>query len=318
MPLQFRLQGLLDDGLGDPIRDGRHPQAADSTVRLGDFHALDRWGHPAPGRQSVPESVEVVFQVLGKLGQRLRIHAGPSLVGFDAFVGFPHLTFGDGKWLVRIQRSPPIAGCFIVSGRIGQPLRSSPITGPSSLLRVAPPLYPASVLSRLGGFPLRFSLGIGVTGSHVPHKSLDRSLAAFMPDAAWAVDRLPPDLSRGNDSPRFRRRSYAFDTSSAVHLRSTPRSLPDRVSPGLFPTRSRPRLLSAAAVGGLQPPPVRRLRGASPHLLCSMAARRACALRCAFVAHNHPQSAPGTPCLDRTSRSASRTRDPAHSAGRCC
>ena len=44
------------------------------------------------------------------------------------------------------------------------------------------------------------SLGIGVTGSHVPHKSLDRVLAAFMPDAAWAVDRYPPDCSRVNDS----------------------------------------------------------------------------------------------------------------------
>ena len=32
-------------------------------------------------------------------------------------------------------------------GRTTQPLRSSPITGPSSLLRAAPPLRPASVLS---------------------------------------------------------------------------------------------------------------------------------------------------------------------------
>src|SRR6516164_7963446 len=32
-------------------------------------------------------------------------------------------------------------------GRTTQPLRSSPITGPSTLLRAAPPLHPASVLS---------------------------------------------------------------------------------------------------------------------------------------------------------------------------
>src|SRR5258708_8381643 len=32
-------------------------------------------------------------------------------------------------------------------GRTTQPLRSSPITGPSTLLRAAPPLRPASVLS---------------------------------------------------------------------------------------------------------------------------------------------------------------------------
>ncbi|WP_156148022.1 hypothetical protein [Xenorhabdus nematophila] len=30
---------------------------------------------------------------------------------------------------------------------------------------------------------MRFSLHIGVTGSHVPHKSLNRLHAAFMPDA---------------------------------------------------------------------------------------------------------------------------------------
>ncbi|EQC00791.1 putative transposase [Photorhabdus temperata subsp. temperata M1021] len=41
---------------------------------------------------------------------------------------------------------------------------------------------------------MRFSLCIGVTGSHVPHKSLDRLHAAFMPDAAQAVNRLPPAL----------------------------------------------------------------------------------------------------------------------------
>ena len=37
----------------------------------------------------------------------------------------------------------------------------------------------------------------------------------------------------------------------------------------LFPTRSPRHLLNAAAVGGLQPPPVRRLRGARPHPLYS-------------------------------------------------
>lgn len=46
----------------------------------------------------------------------------------------------------------------------------------------------------------------------------------------------------------------------------------------LFLTRSPPRLLSAAAVGGLQPPPARRLRRAFLHLLRSTAARRASAL----------------------------------------
>jgi len=43
---------------------------------------------------------------------------------------------------------------------------------------------------------LGFSLCIAATGSHVPHESLDQVHAAFMPDAAWAVGRFLPDLSR--------------------------------------------------------------------------------------------------------------------------
>jgi hypothetical protein len=44
---------------------------------------------------------------------------------------------------------------------------------------------------------LDISLSIGVTGSHVPHKSLKQVHAAFMPDAAWAVSRLSPRLIQG-------------------------------------------------------------------------------------------------------------------------
>ncbi|WP_218138752.1 hypothetical protein, partial [Nitrosomonas sp. Nm58] len=46
-----------------------------------------------------------------------------------------------------------------------------------------------------------------------------------------------------------------------------------QIESGLFLARSLPRLLNAAAVGGLKPPPVRRPRGTYPHLLCSIAAR---------------------------------------------
>ncbi len=90
--------------------------------------------------------------------------------------------------------------------------------GPSPLLRLAPSLYPALVLWRSWCFHLRFSLGIGVTGSHVPHKSLDRLHAASMPDAAQAVNRLPPALI-----PR-ERLHRGFDivyTLSTLHQRFT-------------------------------------------------------------------------------------------------
>ncbi|MEY9707848.1 hypothetical protein ACVI1J_010266 [Bradyrhizobium diazoefficiens] len=46
---------------------------------------------------------------------------------------------------------------------------------------------------------LESSLHIGATGSYVPCQSLIRGHAAFMPDAGWAVGRLPPTLARGID-----------------------------------------------------------------------------------------------------------------------
>jgi hypothetical protein len=83
----------------------------------------------------------------------------------------------------------------ISRGELAHPLRSRPITGPSTLLRDDPPLCPASVLSLLWDLHLSFSLSIGTTGSHVPHKSLNQSPATFMPGAAQAVNRFLLNLS---------------------------------------------------------------------------------------------------------------------------
>ncbi len=58
-------------------------------------------------------------------------------------------------------------------------------------------------LMLMGASHLHFSLSIGATGSHVPHESLDQVHAVLMPDAVWAVNRFPPNLSRVNDSSRF-------------------------------------------------------------------------------------------------------------------
>ena len=89
-------------------------------------------------------------------------------------------------------------------------------------VRVAPPLCLASGFSSLGVGPLDFSLHIEATGSHVPHKGLVQGHATFMPGAAQPSCRLPLDLSRVNDSPRFRHRPYAFDTLPVVHTLRLP------------------------------------------------------------------------------------------------
>ena len=88
-------------------------------------------------------------------------------------------------------------------------LRSSPITGPSSLLPSGPPLCLASgprplPVLRLGASPGRTGRRSDdhepgsreTTGSHVPYRSLTRARAAYMPGTAWAVDRLPPGSSQ--------------------------------------------------------------------------------------------------------------------------
>src|SRR5499433_2780178 len=90
-------------------------------------------------------------------------------------------------------------------GRTTQPLRSSPITGPSTLLRAAPPLHSASVLSPSRLEPLAASpftpSAWQSTGSHVPYESLVELRAAYMPDAARAVSGHPPSWSRRKGHP---------------------------------------------------------------------------------------------------------------------
>jgi hypothetical protein len=153
-----------------------------------------------------------------------------------------------------------------------QPLRSISITETSSLLRVAPPLCFVSVLSFSWGLHLNFSLNIETTGSHVPHKSLTQSHAIFTPEAAWAVNRFLPNLSRTQysslvlTSPIIFRRLIEWFACARLSESYLPRSYAVT-----FPKRSLPWLFTNAALGGLKPAPASRLRGAFPHLLCSCA-----------------------------------------------
>jgi hypothetical protein len=87
-----------------------------------------------------------------------------------------------------------------------RPLRSTRITGLHHYYETVCPRAPRRYSISSGVGRLRHSLSppahqagasIGATGSHVPYKSQDQARAAYMPDAVWAVGRLPPDLSRG-------------------------------------------------------------------------------------------------------------------------
>jgi hypothetical protein len=79
--LHPRLKVSVHDGLGDPIRDRRHPEHPRAAVPLQYLHRAHRRGHIAPRRQPIPELVEVPLQVPLELLDRLLINAGRALVG---------------------------------------------------------------------------------------------------------------------------------------------------------------------------------------------------------------------------------------------
>ena len=115
-----------------------------------------------------------------------------------------------------------------------------------------------------GAACLTGSLHIGATGSHVPYGSPDHGHATSMPDAGWAIIGHLPTLSQERDpllvstSPEnvsTRHQWFAHARLRDPHLTGIA---------GLFPQRSRQRLLTDAAWGGLKPAPESRLRRAYP------------------------------------------------------
>ncbi len=129
------------------------------------------------------------------------------------------------------------------------PLRSTPITGASPLLRASPPTHPASVLNTsqfllLGALPLTTPNGAAVSGWAFP-----RSMQPQQTRLASPSCRTPPGQSAGtrqahpgnNLKPRFRCHVVNhLDTSTAIHSRSPSWSPPD-TSTAPSPHRSPPR-----------------------------------------------------------------------------
>src|ERR1035437_3796919 len=88
---------------------------------------------------------------------------------------------------------------------MGRPLRSTPITGASSLLRPGPPARPASVLNTsqfllLGALllppPNPAGGGIGTCLPTFHAAAADQDRVAFMPDTDRPINGHPPDSSR--------------------------------------------------------------------------------------------------------------------------
>ncbi len=159
-----------------------------------------------------------------------------------------------------------------------RPLRSTPITGASALLRAGPPARHGEPAARLPMFHAR---------------AADQAHAASVPGTTWPVIGLPPGSAPAARSmatvsmPPCER----HDTSTAVRVHSSSWSPPD-TSPVPFPHRSPRRSSANAACGGLEPPPEGRLRRANRpsslaqhRLAIGLAYLRIKDLRSSFMAH---------------------------------
>src|SRR5215470_18108517 len=147
----------------------------------------------------------------------------------------------------------------------------APLHSPHPYYELLRPCAPRRYSGPCGVRHLDVSLSIGATGSHVPYKSLVELRAAYMPDGAWAVSGAPKADPGGRVTPRFCHRLISFRhfISGSLALASLDRACRNRVP--AFPQRSPPRLLPAAACGGLRSAPDHRTRRALLHLSYSCA-----------------------------------------------
>src|SRR5512132_1325364 len=174
-------------------------------------------------------------------------------------------------------------------GKIVGPLRSARVT---RLLRYYGSIRPCAPHRYASPSWVRHSessLRIGATGSHVPHKSLSRARAAFMPVTARAVSRYPPSFIPGQQL------EPGFDD---VHMLSTRRQrfthvrLPGSHLTGwsrLFRERSPPEPLGPSSFRWFGTRPCSPIPGGRPPSLVPQGCfSRPCwpPLR-AVVAHSH-------------------------------
>jgi hypothetical protein len=233
--VEDRLKLLLQQpggcGLGDSVGHVRHTEHPHPCPVI--FRYLDRphrLGEVAPRTHPVPELVEVRPLLALELFDADGVHAGSAGVVTDLL---PRLV-DEALWYLKRLHLPLWSIHQLIPRRVdiwttwlARPLRSSPITGPSSLLRAGPPLCLASVLCPLRFLPLgvlpsgdqaaatgpqhrgdRFSpsLPAPATSSRHLYTGHHRGDIQAAPRLRARTRRHGP-LSRGQVPPRFRRHS---------------------------------------------------------------------------------------------------------------
>jgi len=164
-------QDHLDDRLRHAVGNGRNAERASAAVVLR--YLDERHGRRMirARRHPIPDLVQVALQVPLERRQGHAVHARSTAVRLHPLVSFPDELLGNVVRLCLRHRLLP--------SRVGRSRRQEcrvpslhPHCRASSLLRTRPSLRPASVLGSSRFRRLEVSLGIGATGSHVPHKSL--------------------------------------------------------------------------------------------------------------------------------------------------
>ncbi len=188
LDLWFKL--CLYHRLGDPIRNRRNPQLSFPSTSLRYLHRADRRWKVTARRHPIPQLVEVVFQVLLKLRNRLFVDSCCSLIRFDPLIRVPDFLLGNRERFCLTHRLLPFRVDRFIRLHSTAP-RSIPLSRTSSLLRAIPPLSLrfrtlALVVLPLVASPL-------ASKSQVPTFRFTASRqdqATFMPDAAPSVNRF--------------------------------------------------------------------------------------------------------------------------------
>ena len=196
-------------------------------VLLRYLHCPHRRREVTPRRQPIPQLVQVPFQVLLKLLDRLAVDAGRAVIGLDPLIRLPDHPFGNRERLVLrlwfAHPAPPTSRRLTTKRtRTTRPLRSTRITRLHRYYETVRPCAPHRYSAPRSFGCLGFSLGrprgrpprpAAYRGDRFPRSIPEPETKLAPPPCRTPPGQSagsPPDSSRGNDSPRFRRHRIRF------------------------------------------------------------------------------------------------------------
>ena len=232
------------------------------------LHRPLRRRHIAPRGQPIPKLVQVPLEVPFKLRNRLPVNTSSALVGLHVLPRLPEQPSWRSQTTLLATSTQPLApptATWLTTSlvRMAVRLAPAPLQDLQRYYQTVPPLCRTTGTCPSRSLPLETfpePTGRGsnttarsarrTTGSHVPYRSLTHARAAYMPDTAWPISRLPPGSSQAQ-----RPDLVSMSSDASRHFVCGSLSLAfigshlTRSKARLLPRRSPPRLLTAAARG---------------------------------------------------------------------